>query len=639
MKHDDIIAAARKRLAEAIEGDHENREDALDDLEYIAGFQWDESERQRRHDAMRPCITINRLPQFVRQVTGDIRQLNPAISVLPADSAATADTAEVIEGMTRHIEYRSDGSSVYERAAESAAQCGMGYFRILTEYESDDSFNQEILIETIDNPFSVYFDPDARKSTREDANYCFITTQMPEDDFREAYPDASPVDVHHDGDTDGLEHWREAGEVVVAEYFWKEAYTKKIGLLRDGTVIENPQAFHDVVNTRSVQAHKVMWVKMSGHEVLEEPKEYPCKHIPVIAVMGEEIHIGERRVRSSVIRYAKDPQRLYNYYSSAQAETIALQPKTPYIATAKQVQGYEADWAAANESNDAVLLYTPDEKAPGAPQRSAPPVASQALAQEAMKAGEDMKATTGIYDAGLGQASNEKSGVAIRQRQLESDISTSIYTDNLSKAIGQCGRILVDMIPKIYDTQRTVRIVGKDDTEQMVDINAMAVDQNYNPVPINPLGNGKYDVRVTVGPNYTTRRQETAESMMQFVQAFPAAGQVAGDLIVKAMDWPDADKLAERLEKTLPPGMIDQSDDPQAQQQMMAQQQQAMQAQQQEQQFAQAMKEMEMRKHQAEAVEAEAQAQEAQFKAQEAQAKMLTAQRNAAPIMGAYPQG
>lgn len=638
MNKDDILKSARTRLMEATDADQENREEALDDLENIAGFQWEEEERQRRYDNSRPCITINRLPQFVRQVTGDIRQLNPAINVMPADSAATPDVAEIIEGMTRHIEYRSDGSSVYERAAESAAQCGMGYFRILTEYESDDSFNQEILLQTIDNPFSVYMDPDARKSTREDANYCFITTQMSEEDFREAYPDATPADVDYDGNTDALEYWREAGEVVVAEYFWKQPYKKKIGLTREGEVIDEPQAFHDVVKTREVDAHKVMWAKISSHDILEGPTEYPCKYIPVVAVLGEEMHIGERRVRTSVIRFAKDPQRLYNYYSSSQVETIALQPKTPYVATAKQIQGYEADWAAANESNDAVLVYNPDEKAPGAPQRSMPPVASQALSQEAMKASEDMKATTGIYDAGLGQASNEKSGVAIRQRQLESDISTSIYTDNLSKAIGHCGRILVDMIPKIYDTQRTVRIVGKDETESMVQINDFGIDQDYNMMAINPLAQGKYDVRVSVGPNYTTRRQETAESMMQFVQAFPAAGQVAGDLIVKAMDWPDADKLAERMEKVLPPGMVDNSDDPEAMQQMAAQQQQAMMQQQQEQQFAQAMKQAELRKQEAEAIEAEAQAEEARFKAQEAQFKMLQAQ-NAAVVPTPLPMG
>ena len=639
MNKEAIIALARTRLAESIDADRENREDALDDLKNIAGFQWLDSIREARETAGKPCITINRLPQFVRQVTGDIRQLNPAINVIPADNAASDEIAQVIEGVTRQIEYSCDASSIYENAAESAAQCGMGYFRVLTQYESDDSFNQEIKLETIHNPFSVYFDPEARKSTREDGMYCFIATQVPEDTFKEDYPGASIESVEIDGNTDGLEHWRDGSDVIVSEYFWKEPFDIEIGLMRDGKVIEKPQAIHDIVKKRTVTKHKVMWAKITGNEVLEGPTEFPCKHIPVIGVMGEEMHIGDRRVRTSVIRFAKDPQQLYNYYSSAQAETIALQPKTPYILSTKQVAGYENDWAAANDDNTAYLLYNPDEKA-GVPQRSQPPVASQALAQEAMKAAEDMKATTGIFDAGLGQRSNEQSGVAIRQRQMESDISTSIYTDNLSKAIGHCGRILVDMIPQVYDTNRIVRIVGKDDSRELIEVNGQRFDPMTQEIyDMNPLKEGKYDVRVDVGPNYTTRRQETAESMMQFVQAFPAAGQVAGDLIVRAMEWPDADKLAERLEKILPPGMVEQSQDPQAQQQMMQQQQQAQMQEQQAQQAQQAAQQIEMRKAEAEAQEAEAQAQAAQFKAQEAQFKMMSAQRDATQPSGPYQLG
>jgi len=223
MKNQDIIAAARARLSEAIEADRENRVDALDDLEHIAGNQWPESIQKAREAAGRPCITINRLPQFVRQVTGDIRQLNPALNIIPSDSAASPEVAEVMEGLTRHIEYRSDASTVYEGAAESAAQCGMGFFRVLTEYESDDSFNQELLIEAIDNPFSVYFDPEARKTTRDDANYCIITDQMKTEDFEKAYPDAAKVDAHFDGETDGLEHWYSEGSVVVVRVFLERA--------------------------------------------------------------------------------------------------------------------------------------------------------------------------------------------------------------------------------------------------------------------------------------------------------------------------------------------------------------------------------------------------------------------------------
>ena len=623
MKKEDIIKMARTRMSEAVDADLENREDGLNDLEFAAGQQWPEQERQTREDSGRPCLTMNRMSRFIRQVTGDIRKLNPAVKVLPADREADEDGASLYEGLIRQIEYGSDASSVYEGSAESAAQCGIGNFRILTDYESDDSFNQELKLRRIHNPFSVYWDPEAREPTRSDANYCFITDRMSADDFEKAYPDASLTDAEHDGNTDGLEHWSESGDVIVAEYYWKEPETVKIGQLADGTIIEGPTAAHNTVNTRTVHRHKVKWAKISGNDVLEGPKEIPCTHIPVVAVVGEEIHIGDRVVRTSVIRFAKDPQQLYNYYASADAEHVALQPKAPFLVTPKQIAGLEAIWGEANTSNRSYLPYNPDEKSAGLPQRVQPPVSSGAMLQGMARAEDDMKATTGIYDAALGGRSNEQSGVAIRQRQLESDISTSIYTDNLAKSIEQAGRIMVDMIPRVYDTQRIIRIMSDNDTQQMVEVNGQALTMNGMDVvsqPVNPLAGGKYDVRVSVGPNYTTRRQETAESMMQFVQAFPTAGQVAGDLIAKAMDWPDADKLAKRLEKALPPGMIDPEDlDPEQQQAAQMAQQQAMQASQQQEAIQKAMIEADLRSKAAKATEDEADAAKAQADAQKTQ--------------------
>lgn len=618
MKNDDIVKAARDRLPEAVAGDRENRAEALDDLKNLSGKQWpDEVEAAYEKDG-RPCLTINRLTRFVRQVTGDIRKLNPAVKVLAADQAATPEVAEIFAGLIRQIEATSDASSVYESAAESAAQCGIGNFRILTEYEHDTSFDQVIRIESIPNPLAVYWDPAARKSTRSDANYCFITDQMGADDFKKAYPDAAAHDVEHDGNTDGLEDWREDGHVVIAEYFWKEPTEKTIGIMPDGQVTDDAKmiaAAEDAgfeVKTRKVTSFKVWWAKVDGQSVLEGPTEIPCKYIPVVAVTGEEMNVGDRVVRSSVIRYAKTPQQIYNYYASADAETTALQPKTPYLMTAKQIAGNENLWNTANEGNLPYLIYTPDEKAPP-PQRIQPPVASQAISAGMARSEDDMKATTGIFDAGMGAEGNEKSGVAIRQRQLESDISTSIYTDNLAKAIEYAGRIMVHMIPQVYDTPRVLRIVGDDDQEQQVAVNQQQMDPMSRQMQqSNMLTQGAYDVRVTVGPNYTTRRQETAESMMQFVQAFPSAGQVAGDLIAKSMDWPDADKLAERLKKILPPGMIDEADmkPEEVQGELAKMGEQLQQMQQQMQQMAQ---DPAFRKATAEATEAEADAEKAKF--------------------------
>lgn len=630
MKKDDIITAARDRLKLAVDGDRENREAALDDMRNITGEQWPEDIKAARDAANRPCLTINRLPQFLRQVTGDLRNTNPSINILPADGDASDEIAELYEGITRHIQYRSDASSVYESAAESAAACGMGFFRVLTEYAGDDTFDQDIRIERISNPFSVYFDPEARASTREDARYCFVTETMALDDFREAYPGAAENDVDYDGTTDGLEYWRDGQDVVIAEYFWKEPQTKKIAQLADGSVVENPPAFADIRSQRSVTYDKVMWAKVSGSDILEGPMEFPCNYIPVIAVMGEELHVGDQIYRSSVIRFAKDPQRLYNYWRSAQTELIALQPKAPYLVTPKQVAGFETLWNEANNSNRPYLPFNPDEKAP-APQRAQPPVPSSGMMQEVGLAAEDMKSTTGIFDAGLGNRSNEQSGVAIRQRQLESDISTSIYSDNMAKAVAHCGRIIVALIPKIYDTKRVVRILGKDDAQKMVQVNMPMMTENGVMIA-NDLTAGKYDVRVSVGPNYTTKRQETAESMMSFIQAFPAAGPLTGDLVAKNMDWPGADQFAERLRMALPPGIVPQEEMPPEQQQQMAMQAQSAQAEQQA--MAQA-NEAKLREELAKADKAEADAMKARYEAEEARLKLAALMSG--PIVPAQP--
>lgn len=614
MKNDYLLKEARERAKLAADADRFNREEALDDMRNIVGLQWPDDVRAKREEDNRPCLTINRLPQFLRQVTGDLRNMNPAIKAIPADTKASQEDAELVEGIIRQIQYESDASSIYERAAESAAACGMGFFRVLTDYVSNDSFDQKIIIQSIDNPFSVYFDPEARKSTREDARWCLITQVMTEEAFKDAYPDKVAVSVEQDGSGDGLEFWRQNGETVVAEYFWKEPKSKTIMLLPNGMILEN--APKDLGGkTRTVNYDVIMWAKISGKDVLEGPQEFPGDHIPVIAVMGEELHIGDRIYRSSVIRFAKDPQRLYNYWRSAQTEMIALQPKAPYLVTAKQISGLEQIWSEANDSNRPYLPYIPDPNAP-APQRATPPIPSSGMMQEVGLAADDMKATTGIYDAGLGQRSDEKSGVAIRQRQMESDVSTSIYSDNMAKAVAHCGRVIVSMIPKIYDTNRMLATIGEDDQHGMTEINKPMMSEN-GPITINDMTKGKFDVRVAVGPNYATKRQETAESMMQFIQAFPPAAQVAGDLIAKSMDWPDAEKIAERLKKMLPPGMAEE-DDPQAQAQM--QQQQMMQAQeaQQQQAMAQQAQSLQLREMTAKANKAEADAQKSHYEAEKA---------------------
>ena len=618
--HAAIIERALEQYSEADSVDKDNLEAAMNDLEFATGLgQWDETDRAQREKDGRPMLTINRMPQFIRQVTGDIRRTNPSIRITAGDNDASTETAEIIEGIVRNVEQACDASSTYERAAESAAACGIGHWRIRSDYEDDTSFNQTIFIESIANPLAVRWDPASKDPARKDARFCFIRDEIPKDVFKADYPKAKTDGWSGESITSNVATWVGGDTITVAEYFWIEKTDVTLYQLVDGSVVEDkPDVPEFIASERKASRNKVMWAKLTAHEILDGPRQLPGKHIPVVSVVGEETHVGEKTVRTSVIRYAKDAQRMYNYWRTSQTELVALQPKAPYLVTPHQIAGHEATWKRANVANLPFLPYNPDDLKTGAPSRAAPPQASSGMSQEVAMAADDMKATTGIHDAGLGQQGNETSGVAIRQRQIEGDIATSIYVDNLSKSIAHCGRIIVDMIPEIFDTTRIVQILGRDDEAKMVQLNVPQQDEMGRDVYLNDLRVGRYDIRISTGPNYSTQRQEASESMMEFVQAFPAAAPLIGDLIAKSMDWDGADQIAERLKTMLPPGMAESGDDltPEQQMQMQQQQQAAQQAEMQQRQLQQQAQQIEMRKADAEAQEAEADARKAQAEMQ-----------------------
>jgi hypothetical protein len=554
----DLIREMRERWDRALDHDRDNRKEALVDLKFVAGEQWPDSVRLERESEGRPVLTINRMPQFVRQVTGDMRQNRPSIKVRPVDDRSDPIIAKIFTGLIRSIEQQSDASESYIGGAENAARCGMGHWRVLTQYSGDDVFDQDIVIQPIVNPFAVVWDPQSIRVTREDAGWCFVIDRIPLVEFQKRWPDARSTGWDGEDGTDG-DKWFSGDDIRIAEYWHKKPYIRTLALLRNGEVVdlsggENDGLGqpYDIVETRDVESFKVVRHLVSGCEELEPEVEWIGRWIPIVPVIGEQVHIGERIVRHGVVRFARDPQQLYNYWRTTAAETIALAPKAPWLVTKEQIKGQEALWQEANVRNLPYLVYNPDPKAPGlAPSRVAPAPIPAALLTEANVANDDMKATTGIYDAALGAKSNETSGRAIMARQQESDVGALVYSDNLARSIRHTGVILVDLIPKVYDTARIVRILGEDDTEEFVAINAAQPDGSV----LNDVRVGKYDVAVAVGPSYATKRLEASDSLMAFVQAVPAAGAVIADLIAKNQDWPGAEQIAERLKRILPPGV------------------------------------------------------------------------------------
>ena len=573
---DKLHVEALERFDRASEFERENRELAEEDFLFVSGDgQWPEEVRNERESKSRPCLTMNRLPVYIAQVMGDARQNRPAIKISPVDDQSDPELAEVYEGIIRHIESDSDADIAYLAALQQSCEGGFGHWRATTDYSDDMSFDQDIKIERIQNPFSVYWDNNATHPCKADADWCFITEWITTEAFDKRYPKHKDEvrDWKSDSTISRYGTWLDGqNRVRIAEYWCKKYRNIKISLLPDGTTVEGE--IEGAVRVRDSAKVEVVRYVLSGDKVLEGPEVWPGKYIPIVSVYGPEEFVDNRIRYRSIVRHAKDAQRMYNYWQTAITEKIALAPKAPYTGTVEMFKGLEHIWQAANVDNLSFLPYNPDPKAPGMrPERTQPAHIQAAEIQQANQSIDDIKATIGIFDASLGAAGNETSGRAIIARQREGDTATFAWIDNLSRGIEHTGRILLDLIPRIYDSERVIRILGEDGSEDMVTVNKIQVTDQWTGAYeiLNDLSAGKYDVRVTVGPSYATKRMEAADSMMQFIQAFPAAAPIAGDLIAKNMDWPGADDIAERLKELLPPNIRMKEASPEEQQMMMQQ--------------------------------------------------------------------
>ena len=590
----DILAVARTRFTQAVSAYADSREDELDDLRFLAAspdnqWQWPADVLATRGSVQgqtinaRPCLTINKLPQHVRQVTNDQRQNRPSGKVIPVDDKADLQVAEIFDGIVRHIEYISDADVAYDTACDNQVTYGEGYIRVLTEYCDENTFDQDIRIQRIRNSFSVYMDPTIQDPCGSDAQWCFITEDLTMEEYERQFPDAEPISsimTRGIGDP-GLSQWISDRTVRIAEYFYIEHERKTLNLYPGNvTAIQgSPEAKRaeamgmPILRQRPTDVKTVKWCKTNGYQMLE-CQDWVGESIPVVRVVGNEWEIDGRMYVSGLVRNAKDAQRMYNYWVSQEAEMLALAPKAPFIGYGGQFEGYEQQWKTANTNNWPYLEVNPDvTDGSGSvlplPSRAQPPMASSGLLQAKAGASDDIKSTTGQYDSSIGATSNERSGKAILARERQGDTGTYHYVDNLARAIRYVTRQLVDLIPKIYDTQRIARIIGIDgetktariDPQQpepvreIVDENGIVIEKIYNPSV------GKYDVCVTTGPSYMTKRQESMEAMSQILQGNPQLWQVAGDLFVKNMDWPGAQEMAKRLQKTIDPKLLQDNDE------------------------------------------------------------------------------
>lgn len=616
---DDTLKKEIEEFEEAYDAESENRNTALEDLKFARlSEQWPEQIRKQREVDGRPILTINKMPAFIRQVVNDSRQNRPQIKVKPVDDKADIDTANVLEGLIRNIERTSKADVAYDTAVDYAVSMGWGYIRVNIDYEYDDTFDKCLKIERIANPFSVYGDPYSTSMDGSDWNRCWITELKSKEEFKAKWKNAEAVDWESLGYDNLKAPWRDSDDILICESWHREETQREIYQLSSGEIVgkQEYEAGRDIfemagivpVNSRTTKAYKITQRIMTGAEILEE-NEWLGQYLPIIPVYGEELNVEGRRYFRSLIHNAKDAQRMFNYWRTTATELVALAPRVPYIG---EEGAFDADpnWLTANSQNHAFLQYA---RGTNSPQRQ--PLDSGGAAgamSEALAASDDMKSIIGMYDASLGQRSNETSGRAIMARQREGDVNTFHFIDNLARSIRHVGCVLIDLIPKVYSGQRIVRIIGQDDTEEVAKIGQQE-EQGEAPEQegmiegaerIYDLGVGRYDVAVDTGPSFTTRREEQAQQMIELIRGYPQAAPLIGDLLVKSLDWQNAEEIAERL-KSMLPQQINDGIPAEIQQQIQEGQQRLQQLEQENQQLKQSQG-MDMQKAQADAQKAQA---------------------------------
>ena len=563
--YDSRIQEAIDFLKLANDADTMNRQEALEDLKFGGGDQWPVELQNSRNLESRPVITVNKVDNYCRQVSNQQRQQRPRIKVHATNTHDDMVDAQTIQGIIRHIEVNSNADYAYDNAFDYAVRMGWGFLRVRTDYVSEDSFDQEIYIDPVDNPFTVYYDPNSVAPDGSDCERCLITTMVSKDQFRKMYPEADDggTSFTQRGTGDSQSEWITKEDIRLAEYYYTVKEKATLYLLSDGTATfaDDKDFFNrldsygiTVVDKRDSYKKTIKYCKLTAVEILEE-RDWAGKYIPIVPVYGRHIVIGDKRKKFGMIRYAKDPQRMYNFWQTSITEGVALAPKAKWLLAEGQDEGHENDWANANIKSFPLLRYkqTDIDGRPAPPPTRLQPEPPQAgIMAAAMGVDNDIKAIMGVFDpAQLGQGNI--SGKALNGQQQQVDLTNFDYYDNLTRSIAHVGKICLDLIPKIYDTERVMRIIGDDGKPELLTINQRdSVGRVLNDISV-----GQYDVVMETGPGYNSKRQEAVDNMLPLLSAAPELMQVAGDLVFRNMDWPGADIIADRLAAANPMAQID----------------------------------------------------------------------------------
>lgn len=558
-----IVKLARERYKRGRESQNNENQKYKDNIRFCfePDYQWPETIRKARMIDGRPCISVNRMPVFCRSITNDYKRNSSGIKVI-AGSDGSEEVAEILTGLVRNIETQSNAPQVKGMALGYAVAGNKGFYRVITQIREGSFDEQEIKIEPIVNTTSVVYDCDDVSLDGSGWKWAFIEDMITEEEFKDRYPDEDM-----DSWSSDLSDWSQDGgkKIRIAEYFYKEMEKTNLCLIESGEVVyeSDLQEGMVVVDQREADMPIVRWCILGGNasKPLEE-KEWAGKYIPIVPVWGDQLWIDGKRVLLSALEFSHDAQRMLNFYRSSETELLSLQNKAPYILTPTQVEGFENQWGGANSSNSPYLLANPDPQA-AMPQRAPFPSPPTGVLQGAANAAQDIMDTSGIQEAGLGMQSNETSGRAINARAAQGEKATFHILDNMAHADVYCGRILIDLIPHIYDTPRIERIMGFDGSAEMKAINQPTEEKDeYGQavVKMYDLSVGNYDVIPSSAPNFQSLRQEGQQMLTQLLTGNPQLMSQAGDILMKTMDIPYADELSERLKKFLPQGIAPAED-------------------------------------------------------------------------------
>lgn len=644
----------REQYKRAVDADRDMRELAVSDHEFVTipGAQWDSHQKLMRGN--RPNYEFPILRSHWRQVCNDQKKARPSIKVRPVENG-DAKGADLRQGLIRNIEQTSNADWAYDNGFETLVSAGMGAWLVKTAYSTDDAWDQDFKIERIDDPLnSVWMDPD----DQENPAFGFIERTMTREAFKAAYPDAQVASFESEG-VSGYDSWFGQDSIRVVAWYRQVPESKVISLLSDGRSVDEAQleGIKDelqeqgvtVLKSRTCKSHKIVMSICSGMEEIDGPHDLVFHRIPIVVVYGNRMKFNGQWHYCGMVRFSRDPQRLLNYNLTTAQEAVAKVPKSPYLATPAMMEGKGVmeSWQKAAATDPFLLVYTPDPKAPqGRPVREPPPAMPAALLTLTQTAVDMLKASDGIYDASVGARSNETSGIAIQRRQEEGDTATFDYQDSLEKGIQVTGDLLLRALPKVIDTPRIMRVIGKDGTEKLEPLYQEVRDEQTGQMKkINDLSFGKYDVTVKTGPNYDTLRTEFVDVLSQLGQANPLIAQATPDLLVKALDFPGAEEAGERMKLLLPPPIqqsLQQGKElpPEVQQAMQQAEQMMQQAQQMGQELQQAAQQLEQEKQANAADKQSVQAQksllsaeerriEAELRAQAAEAHLADIERQA----------